>query len=61
MSLQRHNANGIIFGNIIGSNIFNFLLILGISGLIHPLAVQKNTVWKEIPFSLLAGSCSFSC
>lgn len=46
--------NEIVFGNIIGSNIFNILLILGISGLIYPVAVQRNTVWKEIPFSLLA-------
>jgi cation:H+ antiporter len=47
------NRNDIVFGNIIGSNIFNILLILGVSGLIYPIAVQKNTVWKEIPFSFL--------
>lgn len=46
--------NEIVFGNIIGSNIFNILLILGVSGLIYPVAVQRNTVWKDIPFSLLA-------
>jgi len=44
----------IAIGNIIGSNICNILLILGISALIYPLAVQKGTVWKEIPFSFLA-------
>ena len=44
----------VAFGNIIGSNIVNILLILGISGLIYPLTVQKNTVRKEIPFALLA-------
>ncbi len=44
----------IAIGNIIGSNIFNILLILGIAALIYPLTVSKNTVWKEIPFSLLA-------
>jgi cation:H+ antiporter len=44
----------ISFGNIIGSNIVNFLLILGIAGLIKPLHTQKNTVWREIPFALLA-------
>jgi len=48
------NRNEIVFGNIIGSNIFNILFILGVSGLIYPVAVQRNTVWKEIPFSLLA-------
>jgi cation:H+ antiporter len=41
-------------GNILGSNIANILLILGISGVIFPLAVTKGTVWKEIPLSLLA-------
>lgn len=44
----------IAIGNIIGSNIFNILLILGVASLIYPLAVSKSTVWKEIPFSLLA-------
>jgi cation:H+ antiporter len=44
----------IVFGNIIGSNIFNILLILGIAGALSPLMVHSNTVRKEIPFSLLA-------
>ncbi|MFN4234946.1 MAG: calcium/sodium antiporter [Bacteroidia bacterium] len=44
----------ITIGNILGSNIANILLILGVSSIIYPLAVQKNTTWKEIPFSLLA-------
>lgn len=43
----------IAVGNILGSNICNILLILGISSLIYPLKVKKNTVWKEIPFCLL--------
>ena len=37
-------------GNILGSNIVNILFILGISGLISNLHVQKNTVLYEIPF-----------
>ncbi len=41
-------------GNIIGSNISNILLILGISALIYPLPASKGTVWKEIPFGFLA-------
>jgi cation:H+ antiporter len=44
----------IAIGNILGSNIANIFLILGISAIIYPLTVKKNTVWKEIPFSLLA-------
>ena len=45
---------GIAIGNVIGSNIANILLILGISSIIFPLTVTKGTVWKEIPLSLLA-------
>ncbi len=41
-------------GNVIGSNTFNILAILGVSALIRPLVVQKSTTWNEIPFSLLA-------
>lgn len=44
----------IAIGNIMGSNIANILLILGVSSIIYPLATQENTVWKEIPLSLLA-------
>ncbi|MBN1850207.1 MAG: calcium/sodium antiporter [Deltaproteobacteria bacterium] len=44
----------IAIGNILGSNIANILLILGISSIIYPLSVTRGTVWKEIPFSLLA-------
>lgn len=44
----------IAIGNILGSNIANILLILGISAVIYPLAVKKGTVWKEIPLAFLA-------
>jgi cation:H+ antiporter len=44
----------IVIGNVLGSNIFNTLAILGVSAIIYPLTVQRNTVWKEIPMSLLA-------
>ncbi len=48
------NYPDIVFGNVIGSNNFNLFFILGIAGLITPLVVQSSTVWKEIPFSLVA-------
>ncbi|WP_456433823.1 calcium/sodium antiporter [Thermosulfuriphilus sp.] len=41
-------------GNILGSNIANILLILGTSAVVYPLTIHLGTVWKEIPFSLLA-------
>jgi len=48
------NQSGLVLGNIIGSNIFNVLAILGVSVLIHPVAVEHNTAWREIPFALAA-------
>jgi cation:H+ antiporter len=48
------NHSDIVLGNIIGSNNFNLFMILGIVGLIFPIAVQSSTVWKEIPISFVA-------
>lgn len=42
----------ITIGNILGSNIMNILLILGITSVIKPIAVQKSTVKYEIPFMI---------
>ncbi len=47
----------IAVGNVVGSNISNTLLILGVTALISPLAVSRGTVWREMPFGLLA-SCA---
>jgi cation:H+ antiporter len=44
----------IAIGNVIGSNIFNILMILGLTALVAPVAVKSTTTWKEIPFSILA-------
>lgn len=41
-------------GNIVGSNIFNVLMILGLAAIIYPLAVKQSTLWKEIPLALLS-------
>ncbi len=49
----RGNA-GISFGNILGSNIINILLVLGIAGLFTNLKTDKNTIWREIPFYSLS-------
>lgn len=51
--------NDASFGNVIGSNNFNLLFILGIAGIIYPLAVQRNTVKYEVPMSLLAAFVLF--
>ncbi len=49
-------ATDLAIGNVLGSNIANVFLILGVSGLILPLSVTAQTVWREIPMSLLAAA-----
>jgi cation:H+ antiporter len=49
----------IVLGNILGSNIFNVLGILGISAIIFPLTVKSNTTWIEIPLCLLSAVSVF--
>ncbi|MCU0367477.1 MAG: calcium/sodium antiporter [Cyclobacteriaceae bacterium] len=51
--------NDAAFGNVIGSNIFNLLFILGIAGIIYPLVVHRNTVSFEVPLSLIAAVVLF--
>ncbi len=48
-----HGNAEITIGNVMGSNILNILLILGLSASISRLSVAKSTVWIEIPFLLL--------
>lgn len=43
----------VALGNVVGSNIANILLILGVTGLIAKLRAQHSTIWKEIPFALI--------
>lgn len=47
-------SSDISIGNIVGSNIFNTLVIVGASALVYPIVIRKSTVTKDIPFSVLA-------
>ena len=44
--------NTIVFGNVVGSNIFNVLLILGVGALIYPIRVSKRTLTYDIPICI---------
>lgn len=46
--------NEIALGNIVGSNIFNLLFVVGIAAVICPLQVKKSMIIKEFPFTLLS-------
>ncbi|MGO4887566.1 calcium/sodium antiporter [Anaerobacillus sp. MEB173] len=47
-------SSGVSLGNVIGSNIFNITLVIGITAFLNPLKVESETIRKEIPFTLLA-------
>lgn len=52
ISAATKGSAGITIGNVVGSNIMNILLILGIASVIVPLAVQKSTRRIEIPYMI---------
>lgn len=54
LSSSLNGNSQIAIGNVLGSNIANILLILGLCSTITPLTVTRGTIWREIPFSLLA-------
>ena len=47
-------SSALALGNVLGSNIFNLLAIIGITALITPLGVKKTTTWVEIPLAVFA-------
>lgn len=61
-SAIKGNAD-IAVGNVLGSNIFNTLMILGCTALFSPIALTSNNIKKDIPFSLLAAFtlCIMGC
>lgn len=61
------NNNALAISNVVGSNIFNLMVVCGASAIFAPLAIQKSTLLKEFPFSifcalllLVLGYTSFS-
>lgn len=52
---------GLAIGNVIGSNIFNCLMIVGCTAAIVPIQISKGTLSKEIPLCLLAAIVLFVC
>jgi len=46
-------SEGISFGNVIGSNIFNLLVVLGASAIFKPVPVNRDIIKKDFPFSII--------
>ena len=55
-----NDSPDLIIGNVVGSNIANILLVLGVAAMIHPLSAKSSIVWREIPFTLLASVVLFA-
>ena len=53
ISARLAHSDDLVIGNVIGSSIFNILLILGISSIIRPITVKENTIKKELPMQLI--------
>ena len=54
-------SSDIAIGNVVGSNIFNALMIVGCTAAIVPISVTKGTLSKEIPLCVLASIVLFIC
>ena len=55
ISAALNKANGIVLGNVVGSNIFNLLMVVGFCALIKPFKVKNEIMKSEFPLSLYAG------
>ena len=54
-----NGSAGIAIGNVVGSNIFNICVVLGILAVIRPVAVSKSMVYKDIPMGILTAIVLF--
>ncbi len=55
------NNNALAVSNAVGSNIFNLMVVCGFCALFNPLAVDKNTLKKEFPFSMFCAVVLLVC
>ena len=54
ISSSLKGSNGLLLGNLLGSNIFNILFILGLIAIIKPLHIKKEIILKNYAFALLS-------
>ena len=50
------NNNELAVSNVVGSNIFNLMVVVGVCSILTPILVQKETIKRDIPFSMI---CAF--
>lgn len=52
LSAALEGANEIAVSNVVGSNIFNLIVVLGVCAVISPIAVDKSVMKREMPFMI---------
>lgn len=56
-----NGSAGLAIGNVVGSNVFNCLMIVGVTAIVAPIPVGKGTLAKEIPLCVLSSIVLFLC
>ncbi|MDQ9816572.1 calcium/sodium antiporter, partial [Acinetobacter pittii] len=56
ISAALKGSNDIAIGNVVGSNIFNLLIVVGVSAVIFPLHVKRSMIKKDYPLSIIAAA-----
>ncbi len=56
-----HGSAELAIGNVVGSNLFNILMIVGVTALVAPIAVTKGNLSKEIPLAILSSVVLLIC
>lgn len=52
LAALRHNESGLLIGNVIGSNMFNLFMVLGLTGTIRPFALSPELLQRDLPVML---------
>ena len=47
LAAARRGENDIVLGNVIGSNLFNTLAVVGLAGTIHPFRMGTEVIWRD--------------
>ena len=54
ISASLSEANSLLLGNVVGSNFFNLLMVVGITALVIPLKADKEIIYRDMPTVILA-------
>ena len=53
LAALRHKESGLLIGNVIGSNMFNLFMVLGLTGLIKPFSISPTLLHRDLPVMLV--------